>query len=237
MENALHAARGAGSQPDGHRVELTVSGWLAIVLAIAGMTIGVCGAYQHYAPASPARVPPVAQHQQPMSLQESAPQAGPSGATTPSVAQLTQALVKERREHEIQIAAWRAMNEFTRQQIASLRLNLQGLDEKIDAIQKMPPPAVHAVHPGIADATSSAKALHTTLDTAKAMADIDVTSLPVETVSAQSLNVTGFGNGVVQIGDQKLTVGQAYQPGETIVAVDPDSRSIVTNRRIINVSN
>lgn len=238
MENALHAARGAGSQPDGHRVELTVTGWLVIVLAIAGMTIGACGAYQHYASASaaPAHLPPVAQHQ-PLLLQESATQAGPSGASMPSVAQLTQALVKERREHEIQIAAWRAMNELTRQQIASLHSNLQALDDKIDALQKMPPPAVRAVHPGVTDATSSARTLHTTLDAAKAMTDVDVTSLPVETVSAQSLNVTGFGNGVVQIGDQKLTVGQAYQPGETIVAVDPDSRSIVTNRRIINVSN
>ena len=236
MDNALHAARAAGGQAEGHRVELTVSGWLTIVLAIAGVSIGACGAYQHYASAAPAHVPQAAQRQQPVPQQESEPQASPSGASVPSVTQLTQALVRERRDHDIQIAAWRAMNELTRQQIASLHSGLQALDEKIDAVQKMPPPPARAAHPGVADVVSSARALHATLDTAKAMADVDVASLPVETVSAQSLNVTGFGNGVLEIGDQKLAVGQAYQPGETIVAIDPVSRSIVTNRRIINVS-
>jgi hypothetical protein len=236
MENALHAARPAGGETEERRVELTASGRLVLILAIAGASIGAWAAYQHYGPATPARLPQPVLHEQTAQQPGNAPQAAPAGASTPSVAQLTQVLLKERRDHEIQIAAWRALTEATRQQIASLQAGLQALDGKIDAIQKTPPPA-RLVRAGSADAISSAKALHATLDATKTTADIDVASLPVETVSAQALNVTGFGNGVVEIGNQKLTVGQIYQPGETIVAVDPVSRSIVANRRIINVSN
>jgi hypothetical protein len=239
MENALHVARPAGGQADERRVELTASGRLVLILAIAGASIGAWAAYQHYGSATPARVAQPAPHeqlaQQPAGALQAAP-AAPAGASVPPAAQLTQVLLKERRDHEIQIAAWRALNEVTRQQIAGLQSGLQALDGKIDAIQKTPPP-VRLVHAGAADAVSSARALHSTLDATKTAADIDVASLPVETVSAQTLNVTGFGNGVVEIGNQKLMVGQLYQPGETIVAVDPVSRSIVTNRRIINVSN
>lgn len=235
MENALHAARAGSGQADERRVELTASGWLVVIVAIAGASIGAWAAYQHYGSAASARFPQAAQHEQAAQQQGSAPQTAPAGTSVPSVTQVTQVLVKERREHEIQIAAWRALNDVTKRQIASLQSSLQALDDRIDAVQKTSPP--RAVHAGVTDAASSARALHTTLDTTKAMTDIDVASLPVETVSAQTLNVMGFGNGVVEIGNQKLTVGQFYQPGETIVAIDPVSRSIVTNRRIINVSN
>ncbi|WP_144153379.1 hypothetical protein [Paraburkholderia sp. BCC1885] len=237
MENALHAARTASGEADGRRVELTPSGWLAIALAIGGAAVSAWVGYQHFAAAVPVRSPQVAvTAAQPQSVA----QAGSAATGMPSVALLTQALARERRERDIQNVAWRALNELSKQQIASLRSDLQALDGRIDVLGKTPPPApapARAGRSGVADVASGARALHAALDAAKASTDIDVASLPVETSSAQTLNVTGFGNGVVEIGDQKLTVGQPYQPGETIVAVDPVSRSIVTTRRIINVTN
>lgn len=236
MENTLHAAGAGSGQVDGRPIELTASGRFVLVLAIASAGFGAWAAYQRHAVGEPARASHAASPQQVALQQADGAVAQLPQMNAPTVAQLTQELVKERSERNAQTAAWRALTEANRQQIASLNAGLQALDAKIDALQKTSQP-LRSSRDGVVDAASSAKSLRKAVDAAKATAQVDVTSLPVETASAQSLNATGFGNGVVEIGGEKITVGQSFQPGETIVAIDPVSRSIVTNRRIINVTN
>lgn len=229
MESTLQGAQAAGEgQPDRQSVEMTPLGRLVMILLTVGACFGGWVVYQNYGSATHSGAPASIQSKAP-----NQPQAAQHASNTPSVSQLEQVLLKERREHGAQLAAWRAVSDANKQQIADLALGLQTLDGKLDAIQKMPVPA-KAVRD---DAAESAKALHKAVDTAKTSAAIDVASLPLESVTAQALNVSGFGKGVVGIGNQKLTVGQALQQGETIIAIDPESRSIVTNRRIINVTN
>lgn len=168
-------------------------------------------------------------------------QAGPASAQ-----QLADELVRERRAREIQASAWRAAADTNKQQLQAIADSLQSLEERVDVIQKAvastpaasPQPAqVRAAREGVAQVVAASRSVHQALDTARAAANVDVASLPLQSIPAQAMNITGFGNGVVQIGGQNLSVGQSLQKGETIVAVDPESRSIVTNQRIISVTN
>lgn len=240
-------------QQSAGRFEMTSSGWIVVLAILGGLGYGGYVAWQHnftrlgrttaesaestlvtrpLVPDTPART---------LSGAAGIPAAQSS---TPSPAQLTDELLRERRDRAIQAAAWRAVADTTRQQIAAIDGSLQDLDARIAAIQKVPPTAVaeaakhtNAARDDAAQAAASSKSLHQSLDTARAAAGVDISSLPVESDSAQALNVTGFGNGVVEMGGRSLTVGHEYQNGETVIAIDPGSHSIVTNRRIINITN
>ncbi|RDU98764.1 hypothetical protein [Trinickia dinghuensis] len=255
MENTL---QNAGAVDSGRRetnaVELTAAGRLLIAAAIAAAGFGGWRAYQHYG----AFEAPMAVMHPTVVRSASVPRAraanAAAGAGTSStasdagigstasdsavskLAQVTDLLQQERAQRSTQAAAWRSVADTSRQQIAALSSQLQAVESKIDALEKAAS-ASRASHEVVADVAASARAVRPALDAAKSTAQVDVASLPVETISAQSLNLTGLGNGVIQIGNQKLAVGQALAPGETIVAVDPVSRSIVTNRRILNVTN
>ncbi|RKP47547.1 hypothetical protein [Trinickia fusca] len=257
MENTLQAARAdGGAQFDGRRIELTASGKVVVMAVIAGAAFVGWSVYQRYGAAEPAAVSArhaVLAHEQRAAaptntaVVASEPEhAGPSANTSslasanaPSLAQMTQMLLKERADHNVQTAAWRTVNDANRQQLANLAASLQSLEAKVGALQRaaQATPAARVPREAVAEAAASAKNLSKAADTAKAATDVDVGSLPVESVSAQALGVGSFGNGVVEIGGQKLTAGQLFQAGETIVAIDPVSRSIVTNRRILNVTN
>ncbi|WP_206956322.1 hypothetical protein [Trinickia acidisoli] len=237
MENTLQAAgAGDGGRRAASGVELTAAGRLLIAAAIAAAGFGAWHGYQHY---SAANAPVAAARPNIAHLALAAPTSvasAESASAASKLTQLTQVLQQERAERDTQAAAWRSVADTNRQQIAALSAQLQTVESKLGALEKAPP-ASRVPHEQIADVASSARAVHPALDAAKNTAQVDVASLPVETVSAQSLNLTGLGNGVIQLGNQKLAVGQSLQPGETIVAVDPVSRSIVTNRRILNVTN
>lgn len=262
MENTLQSARAdGGAQFDGRRIELTASGKVVVMAAIAGAAFVGWSAYQHFSVPEPAVASArhTSAHEQRAAVptntaaMTSEPEHAGTNASAnananaspmanvnaPSLAQMTQTLLKERVDHNVQTAAWRTVNDANRQQLANLTASLQALEAKVGALQRasQATPAARVQREAVAEAAASAKNLSKAADTAKAATDVDVGSLPVESVSAQALGVGSFGNGVVEIGGQKLAAGQLFQAGETIVAIDPVSRSIVTNRRILNVTN
>ncbi|WP_116138390.1 hypothetical protein [Trinickia diaoshuihuensis] len=243
MENTLQASGAAeGMRREAGGVELTAAGRLLIVALIAAVGFGCWLTYQRYdagkAPGAPVRAGSAHTPSNPAISAGG----GTSGASIGSesavskLAQLTDTLQQERAVRSAQETAWRAMADTSRQQLAVLSSQLQAVESKISALERTAP-VPRAPREEVADIAASARAVRAAMESAKSTAQVDVASLPVETATAQSLNLTGLGNGVVQLGTQKLAVGQALTPGETIVAVDPVSRSIVTNRRILNVTN
>lgn len=228
MENTLPGDQAPAQ--GGSKVEMTPLGKLVMVLIAIGVAFAGWTYYQGQATGAHASA--INGHPAAQPVTHAVPRL-PASAAAPTADQVSQELSRERHERAVQIAAWRAVSEAGRQQLADLTSAMQTLDAKVDAIQKMPTPP----RPARDEVAEGAKAVHKAADAAKATASIDVASLPIETVTAQAMNLTGFGKGVVGIGNQKLSVGQSLQQGETIVAIDPESRSIVTNRRIINVTN
>ncbi|MBR8085551.1 hypothetical protein KDX23_22715 [Burkholderia vietnamiensis] len=229
-ENALPGDQAPALQ-GGSKVEMTALGKLVMTLVAIGLAFAGWTYYQGQA----SRPHEAAGANHPAVPSVARATARPAQASTgvPSSDQVLQVLEKERHDHAVQVAAWRAVSESSRQQLADLAAAMEVLDAKVGAIQKMPAPS----RPAKDEVAEGAKAIHKAADAAKATASIDVASLPIETVQAQAMGLTGFGKGVVGIGGQKLSVGQSLQQGETIVAIDPESKSIVTNRRIINVTN
>jgi len=233
------------------QIVMTTRGWVILCALVCGLGIVGYKAWQGSrlgeVPGSAEQASPQARpevHGAPSGLQ-SAPavqrQAGPA-----STQQLTADVIRESQAREIQVSAWRAAAAANRQQIQAIADSLQSLDERVDAIEKaaaaapaatLQPAQAHTTREGVTQVAAVSKSIHQALDTARATANLDVTSLPLQVIPAQTLNVTGFGNGVVQIGGQNLSVGQSLQKGETIMAVDPESHSIVTNQRIISVTN
>ncbi|HGO6128512.1 TPA: hypothetical protein ACK3RK_007097 [Burkholderia cepacia] len=229
-ENALPGDQ-APALPSGSKVEMTPLGKLVIALVAIGVGFAAWTYYQGQEGRPHGVVGTNRPAMQPVAHEAARSSQTPTGAL--SSEQVLHVLEKERRDRAIQVAAWRAVAESSRQQVADLASAMEALDAKVAAIQKMPAPP----RPAREEVAEGARAVHKAADAAKATASIDVASLPIETVTAQAMGLNGFGKGVVGIGGQKLSVGQSLQQGETIVAIDPESRSIVTNRRIINVTN
>lgn len=244
MDSAIQ--QGGSGQASGP-VVMTVWGWFVVFAVVCGVGFFGYVGWQHFQPVNyldgVVRAVPraAAAPQIPEPATTPMPQAG-----TASAQQLSAELVRERRGREIQASAWRAAADANKQQLQAIADSLQSLEERVDVIQKAvastptvsPQPAqVRAAREGVAQVAAASRSVHQALDTARAAANVDVTSLPLQSIPAQAMNITGFGNGVVQIGGQNLSVGQSLQKGETIVAVDPESHSIVTNQRIISVTN
>lgn len=177
----------------------------------------------------------VEQHASPVALKAPAPGA-PTGKPRP--AQAAQVSPEQaQRDHLMQVAAaGRALSEQNRQRIADLDSTMQGLDEKLSALEAQKPSSV--TRAAREQAAAAVKSLHATAAAVKEAASVDVATLPVETVSAASIGIVNLAKGAVSLaGGQQVPVGQALRSGETVVAVDPESHAIVTNRRIINVTN
>ncbi|WP_133118042.1 hypothetical protein [Burkholderia ubonensis] len=217
MANEQAAAEGQSA-----RLEMTPLGWLVAILLFGGASFM---AWQHFRDVR--RSAPTAVQPAPGAQREVA---GVTAAPT-----VEQMLEKERRERAQQIVAWRAVSAASRERVAELEGVLQALNAKVDAIQKAP--AAVPMRAARDEAADTARIARKSAEAAKAAVAIDVAALPIESVSAQAMNLTGFSRGVVVVGNQKLAVGQSLQQGESIIAIDPESRSIVTNRRIINVTN
>ncbi|NRF83768.1 hypothetical protein HQ619_07480 [Burkholderia gladioli] len=229
MENTVPADQALTQ--GGSKVEMTPLGKLVMVLIAIG--VAFVGWTYYQGQSIGAHGSAIGGHPAARPVTHAMPRPSPASAASPTVDQVSQELSRERHERAVQIAAWRAVSEAGRQQLADLTAVMQTLDARVDAIQRMPTPP----RPARDEVAEGARAVHKAADAAKATASVDVASLPIETVTAQAMNLVGFGKGVVGIGNQKLSVGQSLQQGETIVAIDPESRSIVTNRRIINVTN
>ncbi|MEX3917881.1 hypothetical protein AB4Y43_16815 [Paraburkholderia sp. BR10872] len=245
MDSAIQQG-GSGQMPG--QVVMTARGWI-VLLAIAG-AVGF-GGYAEWQRLHPAEYAGGVAHQMPPRTVAPAQPSGAVGGPLPqftgaSSQQLSDELVRERHTREIQASAWRAAAEANKHQLEAMADSLQSLEERVDVIQKAvasapaatpQAPQARATRDGVAQVVAVSHSIHQALDTARAAAGVDVTALPLQAIPAQAMNITGFGNGVVQIGGQSLSVGQALQKGEIIVAIDPESHSIVTNQRIINVTN
>lgn len=158
-------------------------------------------------------------------------QARPPAPSAEAVAEQAQ------RDHVMQITiAGRAVAEQNRQRITELDSIVQGLDEKLSALLAQKPSTV--TRAARDDVSTAVKTVHANVAAVKEAATVDVSALPVEAVSAHALGIANLTKGAVSLaGGQQVAVGQALPSGETVVAVDPESRAIVTNRRIINVTN
>ncbi len=66
---------------------------------------------------------------------------------------------------------------------------------------------------------------------------VDVSTLPVEFMTAEKSGISSFDSGSVVISGARHTVGKQLPSGELLVAVDPQSRTVVTDKRIVNVPN
>lgn len=86
------------------------------------------------------------------------------------------------------------------------------------------------------EVSASAQTARRTLAEAK-VTKVDVGALPVEFMTAEKSGISSFDSGSVVISGTRHTVGKHLPSGELLVAVDPQSRTVVTDKRIVNVPN
>jgi len=241
MENTLSPA-GAGGDEQTEAMAMTPLGKLLVVLVLLGggfsaWKFGPTAMHAWSEPATSART-----HAERSAAPLRAPaqsQAVPAAetphATKPAQPSAEPSPDQAKRDRLMQVAvAGRAVAEQNRQRISELESTIQDLDDKLGALQARK----SSSHAAREEAATALKAVHATVAAVKEAATVDIGALPVETVSARSIGITSLTKGAVSLaGGQQVTVGQALRTGETVVAVDPESHAIVTNHRIINVSN
>lgn len=157
-------------------------------------------------------------------------------ATSPSTAQAEtkhEVAVKADRSAQMNTAlqvAWKAAFDEQGKRLADAEKALQDLDALIAAIPKNAP-----VKPK-EDAVAASHAVRKNLEAAKAIR-VDVSALPIEFVTAEKSGISAFGKGAVSIGGEAMRVGSKLPSGEVLIAVDPESRTVVTDKRIVTVTN
>lgn len=176
------------------------------------------------------------QHASPVALKAPAPSAHTTEQQQPAqAAHVSSERVQRDQLMQVSVAG-RALAEQNRQRIADLDSTLQVLDEKLSALEAQKPSNVTRAERE--QAAAALKTVHGVAAAVKEAATVDVSALPVETVSAGSIGIANLTKGAVFLaGGKQVAVGQPLRSGETVVAVDPESHAIVTNRRIINVTN
>ncbi len=126
--------------------------------------------------------------------------------------------------------AWKAAFDEQSKRLADAEKALQDLDALIAAIPKNAP-----VKPK-EDAAAASHVVRKNLEAAKAIR-VDVSALPIEFVTAEKSGISAFGKGTVSIGGEAMRVGSKLPSGEVLIAVDPESRTVVTDKRIVTVTN
>jgi hypothetical protein len=239
MKNTLTASA-AGADEQAEAMAVTPLGKLLVVLVLLGggfsaWKFGPTILHAWTEPTNAAHAN-VEQRTSPVTLEAAASAA--HTAEKQQSAQATQASPEQaQRDHLMLVAvAGRALAEQNRQRIVDLDSTLQGLDEKLGVLEAQKPSSV--IRAAREQAAAAVKTVHATAAAVKEAASVDVAALPVETVSAASIGIANLTKGAVSLaGGQQVAVGRALRSGETVVAVDPESHAIVTNRRIINVTN
>jgi hypothetical protein len=239
MENTFTPAAGDGDQ-QADAMAMTPLGKLLVLLVLlgGGFSAWKLGPTILHPSAEPvnAVLSRVEQHANPVAAK--VPVQAATTVDKPQSAQPAQASAEQaQRDHLMQVAvAGRTVAEQNRQRITELDSTLQGLDEKLSALQAHKSSTV--TRAAREEAATAVKTVHATVAAVREAATVDVAALPVETVSARSIGITNLTKGAVSLaGGQQLAVGQALRSGETVIAVDPESHAIVTNHRIINVTN
>lgn len=223
------------------KYEITALGWL--LLALAALAIGFIlylssskseTVGQSHTMTAPIAAAPAA------TLSASAP-ASPitvASTTVPApqpdkekiIVDLKAELEKERKSRTTQASASKALAEELQRRISEFEERLKNLNARIAALPTTTAPAPRAA------VITSSQDLQKAVTSAKASA-VDVTRLPIDFVTPQSSGISGFAKDGVNVGNQRIALGQKLPSGETVIAVDPETRTVVTEKRILNVTN
>lgn len=128
--------------------------------------------------------------------------------------------------------AWKAAFDEQARRIAEIEKALQSLDAAISAIPKT---TVAPVKPK-EEAAAASHMIRKNVEETKALR-VDVSALPIEFVNSEKSGISSFAKGSVTIGGQSTHVGSKLPSGEILIAVDPESRTVVTDKRIVTVAN
>ena len=231
MSSGTSASRAAEQQ---ERYELTAKAktciWL-VALALAGLLAYQCRPLLRSNFASPSQPAPTlatANHlteKQPIqpAVQPTASQPDPKheiAAKAERSAQMNSALQ----------VAWKAAFDEQGKRLADAEKALQDLDALIAAIPKNVPAKPKE------EAVAASHMVRKNIEAAKSIR-IDVSALPIEFVTPEKSGISAFGKGSVSIGGEALRVGSKLPSGEVLIAVDPESRTVVTDKRIVTVTN
>ncbi|MDR6398012.1 hypothetical protein ACTOWA_00095 [Herbaspirillum seropedicae] len=65
---------------------------------------------------------------------------------------------------------------------------------------------------------------------------VDISSLPIEFVTVQSSGIQAIYKDGLILNGQRVALGQKLPSGETLVGIDTEYRTVVTDRRILNIT-
>lgn len=65
---------------------------------------------------------------------------------------------------------------------------------------------------------------------------VDISSLPIEFVTVQSSGIQAIYKDGLVLNGQRIALGQKLPSGETLVGIDTEYRTVVTDRRILNIT-
>lgn len=126
--------------------------------------------------------------------------------------------------------AWRAAFDEQGKRLADAEKTLQDLDALIAAMPKNAPVKQRE------EAVATSHTVRRNIDATKAVR-IDVSTLPIEFVTPEKSGINNFSRSSVSIGGDTMRVGMKLPSGEMLIAVDPESRTVVTDKRIVTVTN
>ncbi|AMR78572.1 hypothetical protein [Cupriavidus nantongensis] len=128
------------------------------------------------------------------------------------------------------LAALRATTEAQSARLSEAERALNRLETQLESLPKATSPRAKE------EAAVSAQTARKTVAEAK-VSKVDVSALPVEFMTAEKSGISSFDSGSVVIAGTRHTVGAHLPSGELLVAVDPQTRTVVTDKRIVNVPN
>ncbi|TDF55105.1 hypothetical protein E1J61_36605 [Cupriavidus sp. L7L] len=128
------------------------------------------------------------------------------------------------------LAALRATAEAQNVRLAEAERTLADLETLLTSLPKA------TTQKAKEEISTSMQAARKTVATAKST-KVEVSALPVEFMTAEKSGISAFEKESVVIAGARHAVGARLPSGEVLVAVDPQSRTVVTDKRIVNVPN
>ena len=217
------------------RYELTVGGKLLLAAAaIVAIGLAVYGLKEHVrlpvSGGAPATVSASAPSAVPATERAPGTESAVSKRDRPAEFDYAAELARERQTRVVLQAAWKAAFDSQDKRLSEMEKGLQELDQQVAAAGRpMPLKAKEEVSAG-------SHVLRKGADVAK-VAKVDLSAMPIEFVTPEKSGISAFSKGGVTIGGERHAVGGKLPSGETLVAVDPESRTVVTDKRIVNVTN
>lgn len=223
-------ATGPARKPGGY--EMTAAGKLLLVAGL--ILIGVAGYL--YIDSSGARLAsptgralqqePARAKPEPVTISD---KRAASGAVGPGPKELSRDAHREATS-AVMLAALRATAEAQNVRLAEAERTLADLETLLTSLPKA------TTQKAKEEISTSMQAARKTVATAKAT-KVEVSALPVEFMTAEKSGISAFEKESVVIAGARHAVGARLPSGEVLVAVDPQSRTVVTDKRIVNVPN